>query len=143
MGLQANTHPNNYLPPLHLRRFLELWTQRASGEGAAGDLIPRALVGPDAPGGPGALAAHQASFMAELFGDVVALAGAVIIRRLVGIAHTADMDTIRDEESRAACERRALRFGRHLLVGGARAHADVHSLVDAAAGVRAADGLPA
>lgn len=71
------------------------------------------------------------------------MAGAVIIRRLVGIAQTADMNSIRDGDVRAACERRALRFARHLLVEGAAAHADVRSLVAAAAAVRAADGLPA
>lgn len=35
-----------------------------------------------------------------------------MIRRLVGIAHVADMDRIEDPDTRAACEQRALRFGR-------------------------------
>ncbi|KIY97332.1 5-methyl thioribose kinase-related protein [Monoraphidium neglectum] len=125
------------------RCFLELWTQRANGEGPAGDLVARELVGPDVPGGPEALAAQQSAFMSELFGDVVSMAGAVIIRRLVGIAHTADMDTISDDEARTACERRALRFGRHLLVDGRRTHQDIRSVVAAAQAARKADGLPA
>ena len=149
------------------RQFVELWTAAAaagsdggSGSGSgggdngsgggdngsgsgAGDLVPRDLVGPAAPGGSAALAAQQADAMRALFADVVAVAGAVIVRRLVGVAHTADMDSIRDEEARAACERRALRFGRHLLVDGAAAHADIRSLVAAAAAARKADGLPA
>ena len=41
----------------------------------------------------------------------------MIIRRLVGISHTADFDKLGDADVRAACERRALRFGRALLVG--------------------------
>jgi len=124
---------------------LALWTQAANGdeEGAAGDLIPRSLVGPASPSGAVALAAQQTAFMQQLFGEVVALSGAVIIRRLVGIAHTADMDTIKDDEGRAACERRALRFGRHLLVEGAGAHADIRSVVAAAAAARKGDGLAA
>ena len=39
-----------------------------------------------------------------------------MIRRLVGIAHVADMDSIPVDDVRAACELRALRFGRKLLV---------------------------
>lgn len=105
--------------------------------------MPREVVGPDAPAGKETLEAQQRAFMRSLFADVVAMAGAVIIRRLVGIAHTADMDTIRDEGVRAECERRALRFGRHLLVDGPAAHADIRSLVAAAASARKADGLPA
>lgn len=100
-------------------------------------------MGPSVPGGPEALAAQQAAFLRELFADVVAMAGAVIIRRIVGIAHTADLDKISDDDARAACERRALRFGRHLLVEGAAAHAGIGSVVAAAAAARAADGLPA
>lgn len=39
-----------------------------------------------------------------------------MVRRLVGIAHVADMNTIEDPDVRAGCERRALHFGRSLLV---------------------------
>lgn len=59
-------------------------------------------------------------------------AGAFIIRRLVGIAHVADMDTIADPALRAACERRALHFGRSLLVNPAT-FPSVEQLVGAAA----------
>ncbi len=58
-------------------------------------------------------------------------AGAFIIRRLVGIAHTADMDTIEDAAVRAGCERRALLFGRLLLVAPQQ-YASVRALVAAA-----------
>lgn len=70
-------------------------------------------------------------------------AGAFIIRRLVGIAHTADMDSIADADVRAACELRALRFGRHLLVEGAATYKDIRTLAAAAAAARQVDGLPA
>ena len=39
------------------------------------------------------------------------------IRRIVGVAHVADMDRIEDEKVRAECERKALKFGKRLLVG--------------------------
>jgi hypothetical protein len=44
--------------------------------------------------GAAALAAAQDAFMAALWRDVVRFGGAVMIRRLVGIAHVADMDSI-------------------------------------------------
>lgn len=70
-------------------------------------------------------------------------AGAFIIRRLVGIAHTADMDSIADADVRAACEMRALRFGRHLLVKGPASYKDVQALTAAVTAARQAAGLSA
>jgi 5-methylthioribose kinase len=61
----------------------------------------------------------------------------------VGIAHTADMDTIADADTRAACELRALRFGRHLLVEGPATYQDIRALAAAAAAARQVDGLTA
>lgn len=52
------------------------------------------------------------------------------------------MDNISDQDKRAACERRALRFGRHLLVDGPVACADIGAVVAAAAALRTKDGLP-
>lgn len=69
--------------------------------------------------------------------------GAFIIRRLVGIAHTADMDSISDPDIRAACELRALRFGRHLLVEGPNTYKDIRALAAAVAAARQVDGLAA
>lgn len=44
--------------------------------------------------GEEALAQAQRQFMQELWRDAVGFLGAVVIRRLVGIAHVADMDSI-------------------------------------------------
>lgn len=96
------------------RRFVELW----DSQGHTGDLYPAALYGSTAPGGDAARRTAQDGFMARLLADSLQFAGAFMIRRLVGIAHVADMDTIADPDVRAACERRALRFGRWLLVEG-------------------------
>lgn len=53
------------------------------------------------------------------------------------------MDSIADADVRAACELRALRFGRHLLVEGPKAYKDIRALVAALAAVRQVDGLAA
>jgi 5-methylthioribose kinase len=37
-------------------------------------------------------------------------------RRIVGIAHVADLDTIPNAEQRAKCERRVLKCGRRLML---------------------------
>jgi 5-methylthioribose kinase len=48
--------------------------------------------------------------------DALGFAGAEVIRRVLGLAHVADFEGIADPARRAACEARALRFARALLV---------------------------
>ncbi|HEX7872885.1 MAG TPA: S-methyl-5-thioribose kinase [Sphingobium sp.] len=48
--------------------------------------------------------------------DALGFAGCEIIRRILGLAHVADFDSIADEDARATCERRALLAARSLLV---------------------------
>ncbi len=60
-----------------------------------------------------------------------------MIRRIVGIAHVKDLDSIEPADRRAACEGAALAFGRALMVGGAGAAATVEELVAKANGARA------
>lgn len=116
-------------------RFEALW----AAHGSAGDLYPAALTAPDAPHGPATLAACQQAFMNTLFHETLKFMGAFVIRRLVGIAHVADMDRIEDPDTRAACEQRALRFGRRLLVEGAGGQLrSVEALTRAAAAARTA-----
>lgn len=54
--------------------------------------------------------------MHEMWEDLLGFAGVEIHRRILGLAHNADFETIVDEDRRAACEAKALRFGRHLAV---------------------------
>jgi 5-methylthioribose kinase len=54
--------------------------------------------------------------------DLLGFAGVEIHRRILGLAHNADFETIEDEDLRADCERPALRFGRQLAVNRARLH---------------------
>ena len=46
------------------------------------------------------LQAYQQAFLAEVFADSLAFAGAVIIRRIVGIAHVIDFESIVDPNVR-------------------------------------------
>jgi len=58
----------------------------------------------------------------SLWGDLLGFAGVEIHRRILGLAHNADFETIEDEALRAKCEAPALRFGRHLVVNRHRIH---------------------
>jgi 5-methylthioribose kinase len=113
--------------------FTELW----ESHGHTGDAYPAELFGDAAGKGAEARRRSQQTFFEELWDESVGFAGAVMIRRLVGIAHVIDFDAIADADARAALERRALRFGRRLLVGGGREFADVAAVVSEA---RVADG---
>lgn len=57
----------------------------------------------------------QKAFMSELFQDSLGFAAAKMIRRVVGIAHVEDLESISDVERKVKCERRALNFAKHLL----------------------------
>lgn len=48
----------------------------------------------------GPLQAAQQTFMADLWRDAVGFMGAVMVRRIVGIAHVAEMKTIDDPDVR-------------------------------------------
>ncbi len=55
-------------------------------------------------------------FLADVRADAIGFAGAKMIRRLVGLAHVEDMESIADPNARAAREAPALQMGRELLV---------------------------
>jgi 5-methylthioribose kinase len=71
-----------------------------------------------------ALGAEQAldTVLAEIWTDLLGFAGVECHRRILGLAHNADFETIEDPELRARCERPALRFGRQLAVNRGRIH---------------------
>ena len=74
------------------------------------------------------LASEQAlqGMIAEIWTDMLGFAGIEIHRRILGLAHNADFETIADEALRASCEAKALKFGRHIAVNRAR----IHSMAD-------------
>ncbi len=75
------------------------------------------------------LASEQALDMVlqDMWSDLLGFAGIEIHRRILGLAHNAEFETIADEDVRARCETRALRFGRQIAV--TRNH--IHSMIEA------------
>ena len=57
-----------------------------------------------------------AAVLHGIWQDMLGFAGIEIHRRILGLAHNADFETIADEDRRAACETPALRFGRQIAV---------------------------
>lgn len=76
----------------------------------------------------------RGEYMARLFDDSLRFAACEMIRRILGLAHVADLDDIQDQHERALCESRALHAARELLVHPRRHQ----SISDALATVRAA-----
>jgi 5-methylthioribose kinase len=52
----------------------------------------------------------------EIWTDMIGFAGIEIHRRILGLAHNADFETIENTDMRARCEASALKLGRHLAV---------------------------
>ena len=65
-----------------------------------------------------------------LWTDMLGFAGIEMHRRILGLAHNADFETIEDPDVRARCETKALKLGRHLAVNRRRIHsiADINAL---------------
>lgn len=59
---------------------------------------------------------YQQRFLQQVFADALGYAGCELIRRTVGLAHVADLDSISDATKRAACQRKALKLGRELIM---------------------------
>lgn len=57
----------------------------------------------------------QNKYMEDLLHDTLGFGSAKIIRRIVGVAHVEDFESITDAQKRANCERRALHVAKLLL----------------------------
>ena len=91
------------------RKFLDLWRRQAKG-----DAYPATLF--EGADGAACLEAERDRYMENLFRDTVGFSAAKIIRRIFGLAHNADFETIADAKLRATCEARSLRLARRMLV---------------------------
>ena len=92
--------------------FVNLWrTERR------GSLHPTRLY--EEQGQAAAAEAALRRYLERLQQDALGFAGAKMARRILGLAHVADLETIVDPKVRAGCERRALRLARDLVVGAA------------------------
>jgi 5-methylthioribose kinase len=54
--------------------------------------------------------------LAAIWQDTLGFAACKMIRRILGLAHVEDLESIKDEKTRAQCERRALTFARAILL---------------------------
>lgn len=90
------------------QEFLSLWSSRAHG-----DAFPASLC--DGTGGAGLLESARLSYLEALFADMLGFAACKMIRRIVGFAHVADLESIADPRVRARCEAGALAMARRML----------------------------
>jgi 5-methylthioribose kinase len=91
-------------------KFLELWRMGGTGDAFVPGLF-------EDEGSRRALEAYRVTFMARLLQDSIGFAGAKIARRILGLAHVEDMESIGDSDCRARCERGALKLARELMLG--------------------------
>ncbi len=64
--------------------------------------------------------------------DMLGFAGVEMHRRILGLAHNADFETIENQDLRARCEAKALKLGRHLAVNRRAIHslAEINALAE-------------
>jgi 5-methylthioribose kinase len=78
------------------------------------------------------IAAEQAlhHYLHGIWIDALGFAGVEMHRRILGLAHVHDLESIADADRRAVCERRALALGRHLVVNRKQIGSldDIHDL---------------
>ncbi len=90
-------------------QFSGLWSASRAGDG-----YPSCFF--STPADIEAFGDERQRWFARLFADTLGYAGAEIIRRIVGFAHNADFESIKDPDTRGMCERRALACARELIV---------------------------
>ncbi|CAE7659659.1 MTK1 [Symbiodinium microadriaticum] len=95
------------------RKFLELWA--ADTVTSCGELHQASF--PETSSGH--CSELRAEYMRNLWKDTIGFAAAEMIRRIVGIAHVADLDSIADIEVRARCEKKVLVLARQMMVASA------------------------
>lgn len=76
-------------------------------------------------------AGYQDDYMRRLLQDSIGYAGCKMVRRIVGLAHVADIDRIPDAAAREKAQRIALRIGKTLIKGNRDAES-IDFVIDAA-----------
>lgn len=89
------------------KKFISLWSEHKDGNGEAylADVYKK----------PDLWLVVQEKYMKDLFHDSLGFGAAKMIRRIVGVAHVEDFESIPDAKRRAYCEHRALEFAKLLL----------------------------
>ncbi|XP_042012500.1 methylthioribose kinase 1-like [Salvia splendens] len=88
-------------------KFTALWDKHKDGSGEA--YLPAIYNNPELQ-----LLVKQ-KYMDDLFHDTLGFGAAKMIRRIVGVAHVEDFESIKEADKRAECERKALNFAKNLL----------------------------
>jgi len=104
--------------------FTRLWEAERQGI-----LYPAALY--EDQGHDAAAARARDDLLAEIFADLLGFAGVEMHRRILGLAHVAEFDSIEDPDIRAPLEDRSLRLGRDLVLGR-RTITDIDAVLDMA-----------
>ncbi|KAL6964057.1 S-methyl-5-thioribose kinase [Sarracenia purpurea var. burkii] len=89
------------------KKFIALWDEHKDGSGEA--YLPAIY------NNPKLQVLVKQRFMKDLFHDTLGFGAAKMIRRIVGVAHVEDFESITDARNRADCERRALDFAKMLM----------------------------
>src|SRR5260370_38365696 len=103
--------PGDQVWRLFNRPFRALWNDRHAGDAFAPGLVAEGA-------GPAALKGAQDAYMRRLFGESLGFAGCKMTRRILGLAHVEDLESIANPHLRAECEKRALNLARAFLVEG-------------------------
>jgi len=90
-------------------RFLLLWAANPVGDAFAGSLF-------DSPNERPAIEAERHKFVSNLFEDSLRFAGTKMIRRILGLAHVEDLESIQNKQIRARCELKSLVLARKLVL---------------------------
>lgn len=96
------------------QKFIALWDKHKDGPGEA--YLPEIYNNPELQ-----LLIKQ-KYMEELFHDSLGFGAAKMIRRIVGVSHVEDFESIKEPRRRAECEGRALNFAKTLLKERKRFH---------------------
>ncbi|XP_047325764.1 methylthioribose kinase [Impatiens glandulifera] len=88
-------------------KFFALWDEHKDGPGEA--YLPAIYDNPKLQ-----LLAKQ-KFMTDLFHDTLGFGAAKMIRRILGVAHVEDFESISDDSRRAKCEQQALHFAKMVM----------------------------
>jgi len=97
------------------KKFIALWDEHKDGSGEA--YLPAIYNNPELQ------QLVQKKFMEDLFHDTLGFGAAKMIRRIVGVAHVEDLESITDASRRADCEHRALEVAKLLLKERRKFHA--------------------
>lgn len=89
------------------QKFISLWDQHKDGNG---DAYLASIYNTE-----DLRILAQKKYMKDLFHDSLGFGAAKMIRRIVGVAHVEDFESIADPSKRAYCERRALNIAKMLL----------------------------